>query len=61
MNDKKNLRFLLLTVFLALSCASFILGMMRGGFDEDCSYQSIAAIINIPYRLGCELTLPRFK
>lgn len=51
-------------VFAASVIISFIslpFGFVSGGGKKGCSYESIAAYWNIPYRIGCELTKPRFK
>jgi hypothetical protein len=48
--------------FLAfLGIISFVLGLVGGPIFRDCKPESILSTIAIPYRLGCELTVPRFE
>jgi hypothetical protein len=48
--------------FLALACLiGFVLGLVGGPIFRDCKPESILSTIAVPYRLGCELTVPRFE
>jgi len=48
--------------FSAFVCGfSFLFGIIAGSIFRNCEPESILSAINIPHRLGCELTVPRFK
>jgi len=48
--------------FLAFVCGlSFLFGIIAGPIFRNCEPESILSTIAIPYRLGCELTVPRYK
>jgi hypothetical protein len=48
--------------FSAFVCGfGFLFGIIAGPIFRNCEPESILSTINIPYRLGCELTVPRFK
>jgi hypothetical protein len=44
-----------------ISTISFFVGLMAGVTLRSCEPESILSTIAIPYRLGCELTVPRYK
>jgi len=50
-----------LCVFVPLFVTSLVFGLVQGGIEKNCLTQSIAATINIPFRLACEFMKPRFK
>lgn len=47
-------------IFFTSSFLSFAVGVNAGVFFKTCKPESIAAYVNIPYRVGCELTLRRW-
>lgn len=57
----KEALFVISLITACISITSGFIGMLDGNIHNDCSTYSIASRINIPYRLGCEFTKPRFK
>lgn len=47
------------SVFVIGIC--FLFGIIVGPIFKSCEPESILSTINIAYRLGCELSVPRFK
>jgi len=60
LTGKEMAKLIVSTLLASASILSFIIGVGDGSKNK-CTYHSIAANINIPYRIGCELTKPRFK
>jgi len=57
--SRKMLPVIVFTVILTI--ASIFAGSLTGLLEHECKAESIAAATNIPYRLACEFTKPRFK
>lgn len=69
-DTKKFLLVMLMTIILGFSALSFFIGICVGSgsysyelkktIKHDCVSKNIATLINIPYRVGCELTKERW-
>lgn len=51
-------KWFIIFIYVVFFIGSFIVGI---GNNSNCTYDSIASRINIPYIIGCELARPRFK
>jgi hypothetical protein len=51
----------LIESLLVCSLAAFCFGLIDGRFVQNCEPDSVLGYIAIPHRIGCELTVRRFK
>jgi hypothetical protein len=51
----------LIESLLLCSFIAFCFGLIDGRFVQNCKPDSVLGYIAIPHRIGCELTVRRFK
>jgi hypothetical protein len=59
--DKKAIKEVIFWNIVAISFVNILFGIIAGIVEKKCAPSSIAAYINLPYRISCEFTKPRFN